>query len=518
MPRRKQVRRTTVKDIRSILRLSHEQGHSVRAVAERLQLGRTTVSTYLLRTREAGITDWLLSSAYDDDKALERALFRRVGRVPPRDGSEPDWAMITREMKRKGMTLTLLWQEYRAAHPEGYGYTWLCERYAAFRRRASATFRNRHEAGGVMQTDYAGHTVPVVDPETGEVHEAQIFVAVLGASSYTFAHASFSQRLPDWIDGQCRALEFYGGVTKAIVCDNLKAGVVKALWFEPTLNATFAEMADHYDTTILPTRSRKPRDKGKVEGVVLIVERWILARLRNHHFFSIADLNAAIAQLLSDLNNRPMRHVDKSRRQMFEEIERDALSPLPSVPFEYAEWKSAKVHPDYHVEVDRCFYSVPHALIGRQVDIRLTHRIVEVFCNHKRVASHRRRSQGSGHVTVSEHMPKAHQRYAGTTPASLIGQAARIGSQTALVVERIMRNRPHPEQGFRSAFGILSLSRRYGRERLEAACERALTINALSYSSVAAILKSGIDQVAPAVEAAKPPPAHANIRGRHYYQ
>jgi transposase len=309
MPRRKRAKRTTVKDIRTILRLTHENGLSVRAISDRLRISKTTVATYLLRAREAGLT-WPLRSIYENDAALERALFRRVGR-PPQDLSEPDWPVVAQELKRKGVTLTLLWQEYRAAHPDGYGYTWFCETFGAYQRRAHPTFRHRHEAGAVMQTDYAGHTVEVIDPKTGEIRQAQIFVAVLGASSLTFAMASFTQRLPDWIEGQTLALAYFGG--KAIVCDNLKAGVAKALWFEPTLNQTFAAMAEHYDTTILPTRSRKPRDKGKVEGAVLIVERWILARLRHVRFFSLADLNAAIGMLLEELNNRPMRRLGKSR-------------------------------------------------------------------------------------------------------------------------------------------------------------------------------------------------------------
>jgi transposase len=505
-----------VRDIRAILRLTHEQGLSVREVSERLKIGKTTVSTYLLRAREAGLK-WPLPPIHDNDAALERLLFGRAGR-PPRDQREPDFALVARELKRKGVTLTLLWQEYRATHPDGYGYTWFCERYAAFEHRASATFRHRHRAGAVMQTDYAGHTMPVIDPITGVISAAQIFVAVLGASNLTFAFASSSQELPDWIDGQVRALTFFGGVTKAIVCDNLKAGVVKALWFEPTLNATFAAMAEHYDTTILPTRSRKPRDKGKVEGAVLIVERWILARLRNRTFFSLAQLNTAIAELVRELNNRPMRHVGKSRRELFEEIERAALAPLPATPFEYAEWKSAKVHPDYHVEVDKSFYSVPYRLIGRTVEVRLTHRVVEIFHDHQRVASHVRRSQRSGHVTVNAHMPKAHQRYANTTPANLIGRAARIGPNAAILVERMMRDRPHPEQGYRSAMGILSLAPRYGPQRLDAACERALSINAIAYSSVNAILKSGLDRAPPTPEPARPAPTHANIRGNTYYQ
>lgn len=517
MPRRKQARRTNVKDMRSILRLTYDQGLSVRTVSERLKLSKTTVSTYVLRAREVGLSSWPLPPGYDDDAALEQLLFRRVGR-PPQDLSEPDWPVVAREIKRKGVTLTLLWQEYRAGHPNGYGYTWFCDRFAAFQKCTHASFRNRHEAGAVMQTDYAGHTVPLIDPSTGKIHQAQIFVAVLGASSLTFVMASLSQKLPDWIEGQVQALGYFGGVARAIVCDNLKAGVAKALWFEPTLNQTFAAMADHYDTTILPTRSRRPRDKGKVEGAVLIVERWILARLRNRRFFTLADLNAAIAVLLEDLNDRPMRHVGRSRRALFEEIERSALAPLPAARFEYAEWKRAKVHPDYHVEVDKTFYSVPHRLIGRQVDVRLTHRVVELFHDHQRVASHVRRSQRRGHVTVSEHMPKAHQRYANMTPASLIGKADQIGVNAAILVERLMRDRPHPEQGYRSAMGVLSLARRYERDRVEASCERALIINAVSYSSVAAILKSGLDRIRPATEPARPTPAHTNIRGRGYYQ
>ena len=517
MPRRKQARRTNVKDMRAILRLTYGQGLTIRAVSERLKLSKTTVSTYVLRAREAGLSSWPLPPGYDDDAALEQLLFRRVGR-PPQDLSEPDWPVVAREIKRKGVTLTLLWQEYRASHPGGYGYTWFCDRFGAFQKRTHASFRNRHEAGGVMQTDYAGHTVPLIDPSTGEIHQAQIFVAVLGASSLTFVMASLSQKLPDWIEGQVQALGYFGGVTRAIVCDNLKAGVAKALWFEPTLNQTFAAMAEHYDTTILPTRSRRPRDKGKVEGAVLIVERWILARLRNRRFFNLTDLNAAIAVLLEDLNDRPMRHVGRSRRALFEEIERSALAPLPAERFEYAEWKRAKVHPDYHVEVDKTFYSVPHRLIGRQVDVRLTHRVVELFHDHQRVASHVRRSQRRGYVTVGEHMPKAHQRYANMTPASLIGKADQIGVNAAILVERLMRDRPHPEQGYRSAMGVLSLARRYERERVEASCERALIINAVSYSSVAAILKSGLDRIRPATEPARPTPAHTNIRGRGYYQ
>lgn len=430
-------------------------------------------------------------------------------------------------MKRKGVTLVLLWEEYRAAHPDGYGYTWFCERYREFETRISPRYRNRHEAGAVMQTDYAGHTIPVIDPGTGAEHRAQIFVAVLGASNYTFAWASLSQKLPDWIEAQVRALKFFGGVPRAIVCDNLKAAIAKPLWFEPSVTKTFSDMATHYDTTVLPTRPRKPRDKGKVEGAVLIVERWIFvsetrlrhdARLRNRQFFSIEAMNMAIAELLEDLNARTMRRVGRSRRELFEDIERPALGRLPEATFEYAEWKRAKVHPDYHVEVLHGFYSVPHRLIGRQVDVWLTHRIIEIFHNHERVAVHHRRGQRGGHTTIKEHMPKAHQRHSGMTPEYLITRAARTGYHTAALVERLMRDRPHPEQGYRSALGVLSLQRQFGADRLEAACARALTVGTVSYTSVRSILVTGLDQAPEPPEPITATPSHDNIRGSGYYQ
>ncbi|WP_454703105.1 IS21 family transposase [Agrobacterium burrii] len=517
MPRRKQARHTDVKDIRSILRLTFEQGLSIRAVSERLKISKTSVSTYLLRAKEAGLAVWPLPPGLDEDDVLEHRLFRRMGR-PPRDTVEPDWPKMASELKRKGVTLHLLWQEYREAHPDGYGYTWFCGRFADHESRARPTYRSRHVAGVAMECDYAGHTIPIIDPSTGEIRSAQIYVAVLSAPQLTFAYASFSQKLPDWIEANQRAFSYFGGVTKTTICDNLKSAVAKALWFEPTLNTTFAAFAEHYDTTVVPARPRHPRDKPSAEGTVLIVERWVLARLRNERFFSLVDLNIRISALIEDLNTRTMRRYGKSRRALFNEVERSELKPLPSTPFEYAEWKTAKVHPDYHVEVDKTFYSVPHGLIGKRVDVRLTYRAVEIFFDHKRVASHIRSSQRSGHVTVNEHMPKAHQRYANTTPQTLRREAAKVGTNTATFIERLLSHRPHPEQGYRSAQGILSLARRYQSDRLELACERALVINALSYSSVANILRSGLDQAPAMTETVKPAPPHGNIRGKTYYQ
>jgi len=516
MPRRKQKRHMTVQDIRTMLRLKHERGLSIREIAQRLKLSKTTVATYLHRAQEADLDIWPLPAGRDDDATLQATLFQRAGR-PPRDVTEPNWTYVATELKRKGVTLFLLWEEYRADHPEGYGYTWFCTRFKEFERRVNPRFRNTHEAGAVMQTDYAGHTIPVFDPISGQSQEAQIFVAVLGASNYTFAWASLTQRLPDWVDAQTRAMTFFGGVSKSIVCDNLKAAVVKPVWFEPSLTATFEAMAVHYDTTILPTRPRRPRDKAKVEGAVLIVERWILARLRNQKFFSIEALNVAIAELLEDLNNRPMRRIGRSRKDLYDAIERPALHPLPDTPFEYAEWKRAKVHPDYHIEVLRNFYSVPYKLIGQQVEVRLTLRTVEIFHKHERVAVHRRRSDRTGHSTIKAHMPKAHQRHGATTPETLIKRAAKVGYHTAVLVERLMRDRPHPEQGYRSAMGVLSLQRRFGPDRLEAACDRALHVDTISYKSVQSILAKGLDKAPPSPDPVGPTPHHENIRGAGYY-
>ena len=329
--------------------------------------------------------------------------------------------------------------------------------------------------------------------------------------------ASLSQGLADWIEGHGRAFSFFGGVTTSVVCDNLKAAVVKPLWFEPTLNPTFEAFSEHYGTTVLPARVRKPKDKGKVERSMQLVERWILARLRNRRFFSLGSLNEAIGTLLQELNDRPMRHVGRSRRELFEAIERDALAPLPTRPFEYAEWKSAKTHPDYHIEVDHAFYSVPHALIGRRVRVRLTHKTVEIFYNHTRVACHIRSHRRGSHVTVDGHMPANHRHYGDRTPEKLKNRARLIGENTLILIDRTLCERRHPEQGYRRALGILSLVRRHEPARVEAACGRALTVNTTSYTSIRSILETGLDRVPPEPEPRRPVPQHQHLRGPGYY-
>ena len=368
-----------------------------------------------------------------------------------------------------------------------------------------------------MQSDYAGHTIPIIDPSTGNIHSAQIFVAILPASSLTFACASLSQKLPDWIEGQERALSFFGGVPKAIVCDNLKAGVAKALWFEPTLNATFAAMAEHYDTTILPTRSRKPRDKAKVEGAVLIVERWILARLRNRRFFSLVDLNAVISALLDDLNSRPMRHIGKSRRELFEDVERKALAPLPETPFDYAEWKSAKVHPDYHVEVDKTFYSVPHRLVSEEVTLRVTASMVEIFHKRERVASHERSRVEGGTTTDKAHQPDNHRAWGEQTPERYRSWASGIGPNALELINAQFEGR-HPALAMRACSSLHGLAKTHGTQRFEDACREALRIKSPVCKSVRSILQNRLERRGQeATDAAPALPAHSNVRGPDYY-
>ena len=377
--------------------------------------------------------------------------------------------------------------------------------------------RQLHVAGERTFVDYGGTTLEVVDGTTGEVRECQLFVAVLGASSYTYAEATFSQRLVDWIGSHVRAFAFFGGVTAQTVSDNLRSGVSKACFYEPAVNRTYAEMAAHYGTAIVPARPGKPRDKAKVEVAVQVATRWIVAKLRNRRFFSLSELNAAIRELTTQLNARATRHLGTSRRALFDEIERPALKPLPVEPYVYAEWKQCKVAFDYHVEVAHHYYSVPHTLLRETVWVRVAAQTVEVFHRGNRVAVHLRASSDRRHTTIREHMPSSHRRYADWTPERIRRQAGEIGRNTAALVEIIMRERPHPEQGFRASVGIIRLAKSYGRERLEAACGRALEIGARSYTSVNSILKSNLDAKRPAVATDGPSIVHSNIRGPGYF-
>ncbi|MET4130872.1 transposase, partial [Roseovarius sp. MBR-38] len=379
------MKRLPMRKIRDVLRLSAE-GLSTRQIAASLAIGRTTLRGYLDRATELGL-GWPLPPEMSDTD-LERLIYPRTARDVSNRATQPDWAHVHRELRRKGVTLSLLWEEYRADHIEGYGYSRFCELYTRWEGKLSPVMRQRHPAGERLFVDYAGHTVDVIDPTTGEVRPAQLFVATLGASNYTFAEATWTQSLPDWIASHVRAFDFFGGVTAQIVSDNLKAGVTKACFYDPALNRTYADMARHYDTAVVPARPHKPKDKAKVEGAVLLVERWILARLRNRQFFSLTEVNAAIRPLLDRLNDKTSRHLGASRKQLFEQLDKPTLKPLPMAPYVYAEWKKCRAGLDYHIAIDRHYYSVPYQLLKKELWARITTRTVEVFHAGQRVASH----------------------------------------------------------------------------------------------------------------------------------
>ena len=510
------AQRLPMRQVREVLRLKHAAGFSERGIAASLGISRTTVAEYLRRAAVVGIT-WPVPDELDD-AALERRLFSPPFAVQESPRPQPDWARLHAELRRPGVTLLLLWEEYRTGQPDGYGYSRFCDLYRDWRAGISATMRQTHIAGERMFVDYAGQTVPVTEPITGTVRQAQIFVAALGASNYTYAEARWSQSLADWIGCHVNALTFVGGVTRQIVCDNLKAGVIAASRYEPGINRTYQEMAAHYGTAIVPTRVRKPRDKAKVEVAVQVVERWVLAKLRHHRFFSLGELNAAIGELIDELNSRTMRRIGSSRRALFEAIERPALQSLPTEPFEYAEWKRCRSGLDYHIEVQGHWYSVPHRLIREVVEVRITDRTVEVFHHGVRVAVHVRSPMRHRHTTVPDHMPSAHRRYADWTPARLRREAARIGPAAAHLVELILSAKPHPEQGFRACLGILRLVRSYGANRVEAACQRGIDIGARTYGSVVSILRNNLDRAyRPQSVPDVPPIQHGNIRGGGYY-
>ncbi|NIS72360.1 MAG: IS21 family transposase [Proteobacteria bacterium] len=505
-----------MRKIREVLRLKWENGFSVRQIAKSCNIAHSTVREYLLRAEKAGLS-WPLPSELDE-ASLENVLFPPAevssGKRPPM----PPMEYIHSELKRKGVTLQLLWYEYKESHPDGYQYSRFCERYRLWAKKLDLCLRQQYRVGEKLFVDYAGQSVPIVDPTTGEVKEAQIFVAVLGASNYTFAKACNSQSLPCWIKSHVDALTFFGGVPEIIVPDNTKVAVTHPCRYEPDINPTYLDLAQHYGTTVIPARAVKPRDKAKVEAAVLMAERWILATLRNRTFFSLAELNQAISEKLTILNSRQFKKLTTTRKRLFETIEKPALKPLPPRPYEYAEWKKASVHIDYHIEVDGHFYSVPYQLVKHSVDVRLTGHTVEVLFKNKRVASHRRSYKKGGFTTRMEHRPKSHQKYLEWTPSRIIRWAEKIGPHTQELITRILESRPHPEQGFRSCLGIIRLGKRYCPERLEAACLRALKIHALSYKSVASILKTGLDKQ-PCEQTSKAKIiVHPNVRGTHYYR
>jgi len=503
-----------MRQVKDILRLKHFNQLSVREVARSCGLPVSTVGDYLQRAEAAGLS-WPLPEGMADSELQAKLLGGGAEEAPPaRD--IPPWPQIHEQLRRKGVTLYLLWQEYRQAHPVGFQYSRFCELYNEWAGTLDPVLRQVHEPGQKLFVDWAGQTVPIQQPD-GTTKPASIFVAVLGASNKTYAQAFGDQQLPSWIAGHCQAFTFYHGVTRALVPDNPKTAVIHASRYEPVLHPTYQAMAAHYGTAVVPARPKSPQDKAKVEGGVLIVERQILAALRDQRFFSIGELNQAIRPLLDKLNAQPFQKLEGSRNSWFDAQEKDKLLPLPAQPFEFATWSRAKVNIDYHVAVENHFYSVPYHLIHRQLDVRLTEQTVELFHDGKRVAAHPRSRLPGKFTTIGEHRPKSHQRYLEWTPGRIVEWARKVGPQCGQVVEYILAHKPHPEMGFRSCLGIIRLGKGAGEQRLEAACGRALRFGACSYQSIKSILESGLDRQAEEPELALPTAAHENVRGHGYY-
>lgn len=509
--------RVPMKKLREILRLKWVQRLSNRVAARSAGVSPGKVSQVMTRATELGL-DWAAVEALTDEVLEVRLYGPRVKLGTQRP--EPAPHEMHEELRRPGVTLELLHLEYLARHPDGLRYSAFCDRYRCWvARSCPPSMRQAHKAGEKLFTDYSGNRPQLVDPGTGEVRSVELFVAVMGASSLTYAEATETQQVPDWLGSHVRVLAWLGGVPAMSVSDQLKSAVTRADRYEVDLQRSYAELGRHYDLALLPARPRKPRDKAKVEAGVLLAQRWILARLRHEEHHDLASLNRRIRELCEALNDRPMRRMGgRTRRQLFEALDRPALRPLPTEPFEHSEWQRAKVAIDYHIAVRKHFYSVPYTLLREVVEVRLTVGTVEVFHQGQRVASHAR-AQGPGFTTATAHMPASHRAHSEWSPGRLTRWAATVGPMTERLVTALLESRPHPEQAYRASLGLMRLGRAYGPARLEAACERALRLNIRSYRSVESILKNGLDQV-PLEDAApstSPPRPHENLRGPSYY-
>jgi transposase len=508
-------KRLSMRKIREVLRLCWGSGLSARQAAQSCDVARGTIKNILNRAEKAGLS-WPLPEDLDD-AALENRLFPSTVPLETERRDMPSFEYIRKELTRKHVTLQLLWHEYREKNPEGYQYSQFCLHYRAWMGTLDVALRQDYKAGEKLFVDYAGDTIPIHDPATGKVVPAYLFVATLGASNYTYVEAVLSRELPSWITSHVHTFEFLGAVPEIVVPDNVRTGVTHPCRYELDLNPTYQDMARHYQTAVIPARVRKPKDKAKVESSVLIAERWIIAAIRNYTFFSLEELNRVIREKLTGFNARPLQKLRVSRRELFDTIDRPAMKSLPERRYEYAAWEKHKVNIDYHVEVDRHYYSVPYQLKGHSVDARITGTTVEILFRGQRIVSHARSYLPGRHTTLTAHMPESHKRYLEWTPSRIIAWAEKSGPSTGEMVKEIMERRPHPEQGFRSCLGIIRLRKRYGQERLEAACARALCVKVYSYKSIESILKNNLDgaELPPAVLSV--PIAHKNIRGNAYY-
>jgi transposase len=468
------------------------------------------VGEYVKRAEQAELV-WPLPEELDEEE-LYRKLFPERAATKSAERPQPDWEAVHRELARKGVTLKLLWQEYREKHPDGYGRSQFCEHYQRWNRARTTSLRMPHKGGEVMEVDYAGMTLPITNPETGEISQAPVFVATLPASNYVYAEVQPSQELQHWLGGHVRAFAFFGGVPKILRPDNLKTGVKKPNYYEPDLNPSYQELAEHYHVAVLPARVKKPKDKAHVENSVQNVERWVLAPLRNETFFSVGQANRRMAPLLEALDQKEMQHLGKSRRELFEELDQGALLPLPKRPYEFARWKNARVNIDYHVAFEGHYYSVPHTLVGQEVQIRATERMLEVFHRSQQVALHPLSGIQGRFSTSADHMPSHHRFVLNADSDWFLREAAKIGPQTAAYMTAVLRSRPYPQQAFRTCLGILDLTHKYLPAQLETACQRLLPSKLLTYKDLKSELER-LTQNAPV----QPLPTHEHVRGDTYY-
>ncbi len=508
----------SVRYIKEILRLRYETKLSQREISRSVRVSVGTVNQYLTRAVQAGIS-WPLPAEMDQT-ALIKALFpdqpvtHRTGFVIP------DWSSAQNELRHKGMTKQLLWEEYCQCHPyNAYSYSQYCHHYQVWLSQQRRSMRQIHKAGEKLFIDYAGPTVAVINPDTGEIRQAAIFVAVLGASNYSFAEATWGQSLSDWLESHVRAFEFFGGTTTILVPDNLKSAINKACRYEPEMNRSYSMLAEHYGVAVIPARPRKPKDKSKAEGSVLLVERWVLAKLRHETFFTLASLNARIKELLEQLNNKPFQKLPGSRRSQFEALDKPVLRPLPTNRYQYVDIKKARVGIDYHIEYDNHFYSVPHQLSGRQLEVHANSSCVQVYNLDKLITAHPRKYH-AGFTTNPVHMPENHRAHAEWTPARLLKWGATIGPNTKIMVQGFIDAKQHPEQAYRACLGLLKLNKLYGAERLEKACRLGLVEGLCNVKSIRNILKYNRDQSSTATEEDNTAlnQHHENVRGSNQYQ
>ena len=501
-----------MRKIRDVLRLRFDAGLSMRQISLSTKSSIGAIQKLLSRATELELT-WPLPEELDDHQ-LAALFYPSADPTPSSRHHLPDWARIHQELKRKGMTLQLLWEEYTAQYPNRcYSYSQYCERYRQWQKQQKRSMRQNHKAGEKCFVDYCGPTLPIINPQTGEIRPAQVFVAVLGASNYTYAEATWSQGLKDWLGSHVRTFEFFGGVPQMVVPDNLRSGVSRACRYDPDLNPSYQQLAAHYQVAVLPARPYKPKDKAKAEVGVQVVERWILARLRHHSFFSLAEANRCIRTLLDELNSRPFKQLPGNRQQAFDSLDKPALRPLPQHPYQYVEIRRCRVNIDYHVEYDKHHYSVPHQYVGEQIELHAGEHLIQLYFRQQRIASHAR-AYRPGMTTEACHMPTRHRKHQQWNPGRLKNWAKDVGPEVLRWVSARLEEREHPEQAYRVCLGLLGLSREYPPERLNASCQIANREGLTRLKQVKSILHSNRDKLPQQLPlTTELPQHHENIRG-----